>query len=191
LDNTTKKYHIRYPTLGGGKFLAQLLTIGLDNIDKEYFNLYDRNDIPWVEREDMFFYNKKIEVLCSHVNTFREIAKLENLIFINTIHEESFDRIEKRNLHVLTSMENEKVKDLRIKYHNECYGFLKYNNIDFFEFDFRNFWDRKRFLQSMHELGKHFDIKFDTEVLKYAHKKWHNANIRGWNDYNKANKITK
>ena len=184
-------YNIVYLTLGGGKFLGQLMTVGLDNLEKEYFDTYDRNHVAWMEREDMFFYNEKINMSGSHVFTFREIAKLENLIFINTMHEASCNKIEQRNQYVPTAMENSDVKNIRIKYHNECYGFLKSNNIDFFDFDFQNFWNREHFLKSMHELGKHFDINFDTEVLKYAHKKWSNANLRGWNDYNKANKITK
>jgi hypothetical protein len=172
------KYHIRYVPLSGGKFLAQLLTVGLDNLGKEYFDLYDRNDLPWMERENKFFYHKNIDLDCTHNFTFREIAGLENLVFINTMHDESIAKIEFRNQYVSNSMNNSMVKKLKIKYSNECYEFLKSNNVDFFNFDHRDFWNGEQFLLSMNNLGKYLNIQFDTEVLKYAHRKWVKSNIQ-------------
>ena len=178
-------YNIVYLTLGGGKFLGQLMTVGLDNLEKEYFDTYDRNHVAWMEREDMFFYNDNINMSCSNWYTFDEIAKLENLIFINTIDKESIDKIEQRNQYISTSMKNPKIRDVRMKYHNECYRFLKYNNINFFDFDYRDFWNKDKFLQSMIKFGKHFNINFKIEVLRYAQKKWIYSNIQ------KMNKVEK
>jgi hypothetical protein len=175
------KYNIVYLTLGGGKFLGQLLTVGLDNLAKEYFDLYDKNHVPWMEREDMFYYNENIGIYTSNGYTFSEIADLENLIFINTSDEESINRIEKRNQCVSTSMKNPRIRDIRLKYHNECHGFLRHNNINFFDFDYGDFWNRDKFLQSMTKFGKYFNIDFKTEVLLYAQKKWIYSNIQKMN----------
>ena len=181
VDNPGKKltrYNIRYVPLSGGKFLAQLITVGLDNIGKEYFDLYGNNDIPWTERENKFFYNKNIDLDCTHNFTFREIAKLENLVFINPRHDECLSKINLRNQYILTSMKDRTVNDLKIKYSNECHEFLKSNKVNFFNFDHQNFWNSEQFLHSMDNLGKYINIKFDTEVLKYAHKQWLKSNIQ-------------
>jgi len=172
------KYHIVYLTLGGGKFLGQLMTVGLDKLGKEYFDLYNNVDSPWMEREDKFSYKENIDIQCSNSMTFREVAELENLIFINTANAESHSRIQQRNEYVSTSMKNSQVRDLRIKYHDECYAYLKNNKNKFFDFDYQNFWNREHFLQKMNTLGQHFDIDFDTEVLRYAHNRWMNSNLQ-------------
>ena len=179
------KYNIVYLTLGGGKFLGQLMTVGLDNLEKEYFDVYDKNHVAWMKREDMFYYNQNIGMHTSNGYTFREIAEFENLIFINSTDEESNDKIEQRNQYVSTSMKNPKIRDIRIKYHNECYGFLKHNNINFFDFHYGDFWHRDNFVKSMLKFGEYFNIEFKPEVLLYAQKKWIYSNIQ------KMNKVRK
>ena len=56
------EYNINYLTLGGGKFLGQVLTFGLNKLDENYFDLYDDNSSKWMTREDVFDYDKKIKV---------------------------------------------------------------------------------------------------------------------------------
>lgn len=173
------KYHIRYLPLSGGKFLGQLLTVGLDKCSKHYFDLYDKKNISWTTREDMFLYHKDVDVKCSHTSSFRKISELENLIFISTTDDESIDKVKLRNRHVSTAMKNVDFQDLKIKYHNECHTFLTYSEIDFFDFKFKNFWNRQHFLDTMEKLGKYIDIEFDEKILVYAHKKWIQSNIIG------------
>jgi len=171
-------YSIIYLTLGGGKFLGQILTAGLEKIDKEYFDFYDDDHIDWMSREDNFHYNDKITMRGTHSFSFNEIAKLPNLIFVSVSDDESKEKIIERNKYISTSMDNNMIMDVRMKYHHECLNFLKTHNVDFFEIRHIDFWRYETFLKITERLEKHFNLSFNNDVLKYAHKKWIKSNIK-------------
>jgi len=172
------KYNIIYLTLAGGKFLGQIMTTGLEKCNKEYFDLYDNNDFDWMSREDTFHYNENLAINGTHNLTFQEIKNLSNLIFVSTSDKESKNRIFDRNRYISTSMRDMVIRDLKIKYHDECLNYLKENLVNFFEFKHINLWRYNTFLESIEELERHFNLSFDRDILKYGYQKWIKSNMK-------------
>ena len=171
------EYNINYLTLGGGKFLGQLLTYSLNNLNENYFDLYNDNSAKWMTRENVFDYDKKIKVQGTHEMSFDETANCQNLIFINATSEQSIEKINERNSYIETSMRNYAMRNLKLKYHIECYKFLTRNNAKFFDFDYMSFWNKASFLNETKSLGDYLNIQFDPKVLSYAHNKWIKSNL--------------
>tara|TARA_R100000734_G_C3316994_1_gene109775 strand:+ start:71 stop:610 length:540 start_codon:yes stop_codon:yes gene_type:complete len=171
------EYNINYLTLGGGKFLGQVLTFGLNKLDENYFDLYDDNSSKWMTREDVFDYDKKIKVQGTHEMSFEETANCQNLIFINATSEQSIEKINERNTYIETSMRSYAMRNLKLKYHIECYKFLLRNKTKFFDFDYMSFWNKDTFLKQTKSLSDYFNFQFDPKVLSYAHRKWIKSNL--------------
>jgi|DEB0MinimDraft_6_1074348.scaffolds.fasta_scaffold79323_2 hypothetical protein len=169
-------YNVVYLTLGGGKFLGQMLTALLEKKDKTFFDLYDNNDKKWTDREEDFHYHKNLKVVCSWEYTFDQCKDLKNLIFINTQSQYSQKLIAHRNKYIPTSMIDYKIYDVRSKYHFEMYRFLKTNHVNFFDFDFENLSQPETFYKSIKDLCEFFGIDYEENLVKYGFGKWQQSN---------------
>ena len=82
-------YYIIFTPLLGGQFVAQILSIMLNNNkkwlynNKEIFLLYDNIKDTWQEREFWIDIDPQIKIIVSSHLTFKEIENIENLIFIS------------------------------------------------------------------------------------------------------------
>ena len=178
-------YNIIFTPLLGGQFVAQILSIMLNNNkkwlynNKEIFLLYDNIKDTWQEREFWIDIDPQIKIIVSSHLTFKEIENIENLIFISCNIEKDLEIIKDRNTYIKTSSHRDlTLFNLRIKYHRELFNYLAKRRKWFFNIEFNHLWNTELFIERMKDLKKHFNIDINENLLQTLHKKWILSNLK-------------
>ena len=173
-------YNIVYTPVLGGNFIAQILSVMLNN-NKKIFDLYDNLEGTWQDRESRFDIDPKIKIFNSSYLTFKEIENMENLIFISCNTKKDLEIVKDRNKYLGIYPQIKQgltIFDLRIKYHRELFNYLAKRRKWFFNIEFNHLWNTELFIERLKDLKKHFNIDIKINFYKNLHKKWVLSNLK-------------
>jgi hypothetical protein len=167
--------NIVYIVLGGGQFVAQTISLALNK--KKQWDLYEKNNLNWLDRESLFDIDKSIRTVCSHEVYFEEVMKMKNLVLITCNDDEDLKIIKRRGKFIDTNMEKSFVLEPRVKYHRELYNHLIDKEKKFLQIRCRDLWSSKGFLNTMKKCMSFLQLPFYEEEFSHGHKKWIQSNL--------------
>lgn len=171
---------IFYYPLGSGRFVSQCVQLCIDH-DPKPFELYDDTTVTWGEREIMHGDqpNKDVMLHKPYHYLFTDLAKKKKFIFVSIDSEQERDHCWKRLEYIdHMFMKDQRLRDVRWRFHVECNRYLKEHNVDYFDFPYKDIEDVANFCATLQRCCDYLGIIMDHEAVVQAHKKWTVSNIK-------------